>query len=321
MTGLSTKHEDRHAHYRVRHRSTYTYPEPVTSSYGRAMLLPRDGGGQRVHHAELQVTPGPAEQEEHLDFRGNRSAYFHVASEHSRLEVVATSLVTVSRRRPALSALPSVGWEEAAAAVSAVRATGRAEQGEGPSSIMAIVEGALPSELAAPDEVVLGFALPSFHPGARLTDVVRDLAHRIHTDLDHRPGSTTVRTTPAEVLVARAGVCQDFAHLMVASLRALGLAARYVSGYVAPPGPVAGHGTGAAHAWAAVWVPGGGWVHVDPTHDRLVDHRYVVLGWGRDFLDVSPLRGVVYSARDGAHLEVAVDLETITPAELSAELG
>jgi len=310
-------------HYRLVHRSTYTYPGPVTSSYGRAMLLPRDGAGQRVHRAALAVSPGPAQQAEHTDLGGNRSDYFHVTSEHTVLEVVATSLVTVTRRRADAATLPQVPWERVVASLSGMRATGRGEHGEGPSSVMAIVESALASDLAAPDEQVLEYALPSFRPGAPLVPVVAGLAHRVHEDLAHRPGPTAEPTALAEVLGTRAGTSQDLAHLTIAALRALGLSARYVSGYVdaAPAaGPERPGGTDGVHGWVAVWVPGGGWLHVDPANDVLVDERYVVLAWGRDAGDVPPLRGITYSAGDGAEMNVTVTLEVLTAEELDAEL-
>ncbi|WP_418605158.1 transglutaminase family protein [Georgenia sp. SUBG003] len=312
-----------HRHYRLVHRSTYSYPAPATSSYGRAMLLPRDGAGQRVHRASLAVSPEPAEQAEHVDPGGNRSDYFHVASEHTVLEVEASSLVTVTRRRVDGSTLPQVPWERVVASVSGMRATGRGEHGEGPSSVMAIVESALASELAAPDEQVLEYALPSFRPGAPLVPVVADLAHRVHEDLAHRPGTTAEPAALTDVLAARTGTSQDLAHLTIAGLRALGLSARYVSGYVdttPPPGYERLRGTGTVHGWVAVWVPGGGWLHVDPANDVLVDERHVVLGWGRDAGDVAPLRGIAYSAGDGAEVDVAVALEPLTAEELDDAL-
>lgn len=319
---MSRKVQREH-HYHLLHHSGHAYPEPATSSYARAVLLPRDGGGQRVHHAALTVSPRPAEQHEHLDVAGNRSTYLHVAGEHTALEVAVSALLTVTRRRPDVAALPGIGWETAVAAVAAIRSSGRGAQGEGPSSVMAIADGALPSRLAAPDEAVLGYALASFRPATPLVEAVTDLAGRIHQDLEHRP-APPARTTLAEVLSARAGTSHDAAHLMIAGMRAMGLAARYVSGYVTTAlqhGREGEHDGGAPHAWVAAWVPGGGWLHIDPVHDRLVDHRYVVLGWGRDLLDVSPLHGVVYAAGRGTAPETRVELTALSEAELAAELA
>ncbi len=267
---------DRRHHYRLIHRSTYRYSAPVTSSYGRAMLTPRDGGGQHVHRSGMQVTPRPAETAQHLDVSGNQAAYFHVAQEHDVLEVLAQALVTVSRRRPDLTALPALSWESAVADVSAMRATGQGRNGEGPASVMTIVESALASPLAAPEDAVLEYALSVFHPGERVTDAVVALCDRIHAELEYRPGTSSTDRTLADVLATRSGSCHDYAHLAVGCLRSMGLAARYVTGFVRDGERL--RGAGRAHAWAAVWVPGGGWIHLDPSNGGLVDHRYVVLG-------------------------------------------
>jgi transglutaminase-like putative cysteine protease len=306
-------------HYRLVHRTTYRYPEPVTSSYGLAMLLPRDGHGQRVHSAALAVEPS-SDAAEHTDIHGNRCTYFHVTHPHTVLEVVATSLVSVTRRRLDPTTVPQVPWERVAAAVSVMRTTGHGSQGEGPGSVLAVVDAALPSPLAEPGEAVLEYALPSFGPGTPLVRAVADLSRRIREDFTYRPGSTTVHTGLPELLARRTGVCQDFAHVMIAGLRSMGLAARYVSGYIEtspPPGREKLRGVDASHAWVAAWLPGGGWLHVDPTNDQFIDSRYVELGWGRDFRDVSPLRGIVYSAGGGTRPEVGVDLWPLTAEEMA----
>ncbi|WP_341359495.1 transglutaminase family protein [Georgenia sp. M64] len=309
-------------HYRLVHRTLYRYPETVTSSYGLATLLPRDGHGQRVHAAGLTVTPTPAETAGHVDIHGNRSTWFHVTQEHTVLEVEAVSLLTVTRRRLDPTSVPQVPWEQAVAAVSSMRSTGHGGQGEGPSSVLTVVESALPSELVEPGEEALEYALPSFGRGTPLVRAVADLSHRIRTEFTYRPGATTVHTRLPELLERRTGVCQDFAHVMIAGLRSLGLAARYVSGYIETipaPGKEKLRGVDASHAWVAAWIPGGGWVHIDPTNDQFIDNRYVLLGWGRDFRDVSPLRGIVYSSGGGARPEVGVDLWPLTAGELAEE--
>ncbi|MGC5614877.1 transglutaminase family protein [Georgenia sp. Z1491] len=307
------------SYYRLEHRTTYTYETTVTSSYGRALILPRQVGGQHVHATSLTVTPEPGEIAEHLDVHGNRVTYFHVTSDHTELEVVARSLLTIDRRSDP-ARLPHVAWEESAAQVAVMRATGQAEHGEGASSVMSIVDHSLPSEHASPGESVLAYAAESFAPDRPLVAAAWDLCHRIFTDLEYAPGTTTVRTTLEEILERRRGVCQDYAHLMVAALRAVGQSARYVSGYIEtrpPPGREKLRGVDATHAWVAVWVPGGGWVHLDPTNDQFVDSRYVVLGWGRDFRDVSPLSGIVYRDEGSSTLDVGVDLWPVDQAELT----
>lgn len=337
---MSGKRPDLARHYRVRHQWTYTYPDVVHSSYGRATLLPRDGHGQRVHEATLAVTPEPAEVDEHRDIHGNPISYFHVTREHRGLEVVAESLVSVMRRAPDPVGVPHVSWELTVAAVAAMRATGQGAQGEGPTSVLTVTESALPSELAAPDDTVLEYAMASFRPGTPLVAAALDLARRIATDHAYHPGAPTGR--PAVTLGRRTGGSADLAHLMAAGLRSMGLAARYVSGYVtgaaAPAGPdldengpddpsgmadledddeTSSHrGVGTMHAWVGVWVPGGGWIHVDPANARFVDGRYVTLAWGRDLGDVSPLQGIVYTPGAGSTLSTDLTIERVSLGEV-----
>lgn len=300
-------------HYLLAHRASYSYPDEVTNSYGRALLLPRHISGQRVHHAELQVDPAPAESSERLDVAGNRTSYFHVTAPHKILEVSATSWITVTRRRPDLHSMPSPAWADAVSAVSGVRATGRGGQGEGPAAIMAVVDGVLASEYATPSEAVLEYALPSFMGGVTLTEAFMGLCRRLSEDLQYQPSTGHAGRSLESVLEQREGSAADFAHLMSACLRAVGLSARFVSGYVDRG---AERGEQVPHAWVAVWVPGGGWVHVDPVYDQLVDERYVMLAWGRDLGDVAPLRGVAYSAEAAATLTVEVELTRLSGEEL-----
>ncbi|KAE8762758.1 hypothetical protein GB883_17740 [Georgenia thermotolerans] len=200
-----------------------------------------------------------------------------------------------------------------------MRATGIGEHGEGPASVLAIVESALPSELITPEESVREYAMPSFGPGTPLAHVVAGLSRRIREDVDDAPPSREGPAPLPEVLARRAGSSHDRAHLLVACMRSMGLAARYVSGYVAPADDGATEPHDAADdgarqgpvAWASVWLPGGGWIHVDPTADRFIDNRYVILGWGRDHHDVAPLRGVVYGGGAGSSVRTEV---RITPA-------
>ncbi|GAA1624235.1 transglutaminase family protein [Georgenia ruanii] len=313
MSRPSARRGGEERHVRLVHRSTYTYPAPVTGSYGVAMLLPRAGAGQRVHAADLAVTPGPAEASDHLDLHGNRVGYFHVTEPHTTLEVCATSVVSVARRRLDPAAALPVTWERAAASVSGMRATGIGEHGEGPASVLAIVESALPSELIAPEESVREYAMSSFGPGTPLVHVVAGLSRRLREDVGDAPPGREGPAPLPEVLARRAGSSHDRAHLLVACMRSMGLAARYVSGYVAPPEAAAeagGAGQG-PRAWASVWLPGGGWIHVDPTADQFIDNRYVILGWGRDHHDVAPLRGVVFGGGAGSSVRTEV---RITPA-------
>lgn len=286
--------------YRVTHRTSYAYRGEVSTSFGRAHLLPSDRPRQTCVDASVTVTPRPAEQHEHTDAFGNRSTYFAVTSAHRELTVLAESTVAVT---PTAVPVP-LAWE-------VVRDGLRTHPDSiGPDSIDA--RGyALPSPRLGPDPAVTVYARPSFPPGRAIADAALDLSSRIHRDFRYVSGSSTVRSTVADLFASGEGVCQDFAHLAVAGLRSMGLAARYVSGYLEtrpPPGRPKLAGADASHAWVSVFT-GDGWFDVDPTNDRAVDDSFVELAHGRDYADVPPLRGVIFSSGGaGSELTVAVDM-------------
>lgn len=284
--------------YHVTHRTVYRYSDVVTSSYGRGFLTPRDTARQRCLSHRLTIEPEPADSSTSRDVYGNLSAYFHVTEPHRTLSVVSDSVVEVDPPPPDL-----YGGGSARAPWEIARPVG--------------VDGALATEFtldlqsAEITDAVRAYAAPSFVPGRPLIEVLRDLVSRIYADFSYRSGSTTVSTRVDEVLAAREGVCQDFARLAIACLRANGLAASYVSGYLAtdpPPGKERMIGVDATHAWAAVWTPQNVWLGLDPTNDQMVDERYVFVGWGRDYADVPPLRGIIYTDSESSIIEVAVDV-------------
>ncbi|SNS23362.1 transglutaminase family protein [Rhodococcoides kyotonense] len=287
--------------YRIKHITTYTYSDRVTSSYGRGFLAPRDTDAQRCVEKSVTVEPAPTDQSFGVDVYGNEDVYFHVTTDHEKLVVTADSLVEVEPPTDAdLGA--SVHWESALP-----RQLG--------SDAATAVEFVLDLPVPEITDAVLEYAEPSFPPGRDLRDAIVDLTHRIFTDFTYESGSTTVSTTVADVLDARSGVCQDFARLAIACLRAKGLAARYVSGYLAtepPPGKERMIGVDATHAWAAVWTPDGRWLAFDPTNDQLVDERYATVAWGRDYADVPPLRGVIYTEAETSTISVSVDVAPVT---------
>jgi transglutaminase-like putative cysteine protease len=216
--------------------------------------------------------------------------------------VTATSEVIVAATAPAP---PSPPWESAQWLLDIDRQPGsrHARQYRSPSRLVP----------ASPD--LADYALPSFGPGRPIVDAVVDLASRIHRDFIYEPGFTSVTTPLLDVLAYRRGVCQDFAHLAVGCVRSMGLAARYVSGYIETI-PPEGHerlvGADASHAWFSVYVPGWGWVDVDPTNDQVVSDSYVTTAWGRDYWDVSPLRGSVEGGGTSHTMDVAVDVTRLT---------
>ena len=284
--------------YEITHRTMYTYSDDVTSSYGRGFLTPRDSARQRCVSHELLIEPEAADRSTSRDGYGNVSSYFHVTERHRALTITSHSVVEVD---PPPAELYTGG---------AALAPWEISRPVGTDGALA-VEFTLDLQKPEITDAVRDYAAPSFQPGRPLVEVLRDLNARINHDFTYRSGSTTISTRVAEVLVAREGVCQDFARLAIACLRSNGLAASYVSGYLAtdpPPGRERMVGIDATHAWASVWTPQNQWFGFDPTNDALVDERYVVAGFGRDYADVPPLRGIIYTDSESSKIDVSVDV-------------
>jgi transglutaminase-like putative cysteine protease len=292
--------------YRVTHRTEYEYEKEVSSSYSQLHLLPREAPGQRCRTAGVIVDPTPEDYREHTDFFGNRVAVVAIHHPHRALTVTATSVVEVDERPEALSLFGQHPWEQARDAV---------RRGEVPDPVDAI-QFVLDSPLVEVADVYRDYAAASFTPGRHLLDAVTSLCSRIHSDFAYVPGSTAVTTPLAEVFDQREGVCQDFAHVGIACLRSVGLPARYVSGYLEtnpPPGRAKLTGVDGSHAWLSVFVPDAGWLDIDPTNDQLVSSRYVVTAHGRDYGDVPPLNGVIYTRGKTESLRVLVDVVALVP--------
>lgn len=290
--------------YEITHRTIYNYEAEVTASYGRAHLIPRHGEGQRRLSAAITLDPTAAELRDHTDFFGNRSTYFSVTTEHTRLEITSRSTVEVARKPIDPEALNDLTCDQ-------IR--GILDDTEDPDLIEAATFR-LPSPLIAPHPAVQEFAAGLLAPGRPVGALLVHLVQYIHDEFAYVSGSTTVSTTTAEVLERREGVCQDFAHLAVAVLRTAGVPARYVSGYLEtrpPPGRPRLQGADASHAWASAFVPGHGWIDLDPTNRKLIDDSYVVVAVGRDYGDVPPLRGVIFTESTKSTLDVSVDVVPI----------
>jgi transglutaminase-like putative cysteine protease len=285
--------------YRVSHRTTYSYDEDVNDSLGIAYLVPRGLPWQHVVEHDLVIDPQASDRTDDLDYYGNTATYFQVTTPHRELDILATCLVEVGvpAHDPALLAVP---WETAVPA-------GRSDVADAWSA----QDFALASPLADHTAEAHAYAAESLAPGRELGDAVTDLMHRINADFAYDKTATTVTSTIDDIFDKRAGVCQDFAHLTLACLRSHGLAVRYVSGYLAttpPPGKQRVIGADATHAWPAVWVPDGGWLALDPTNDQWVNDRYVTLAWGRDYGDVPPVKGVIFTDAKKSALKVEVDV-------------
>jgi transglutaminase-like putative cysteine protease len=294
--------------YQVEHETRYVHAGTVSTSRHLAYLAPRALPWQAVHVHTLWVDPYPSDLSARDDVFGNRVTQFSVLAPYTQLRVVARSLVEVLPRRPSFAPIDpalSPPWE--AAKDAGVFQPGQA-CGEFAEFLYASPFIQLTPELAA-------FAIASFPPGRSLLGGAIDLMHRIHDEFRFDGVATSITTPVSRVLTEKGGVCQDFAHLQIACLRSLGLAARYVSGYLLtdpPPGQERLVGADASHAWLSVWCPHYGWVDLDPTNAVFPDWRHVTTAWGRDYGDVSPLRGVVLGG--SAHeLYVGVSVAPVSP--------
>jgi len=287
--------------YRIVHTTRYRYSQPVTLCHNEAHLRPRSFDRQRCTDSRLAVEPPPALVHERTDFFGNSVIYFAVQEAHDLLTVTATSHVDLCAPTAVSALEASPPWDALAAQL---------RYDASPAAIETR-QLALDSPMVASGSDLAAFALPSFGPGRPLLAAVYDLNQRIHREFTYDPHFSTIATPLSEVLTLRRGVCQDFAHLAIGCLRSLGLPARYVSGYLQsmpPPGQPRLRGADTSHAWFAAFDPHTGWVDFDPTNDQIVTDQHVTTAWGRDYSDVTPLKGVVFGG--GAHtLEVAVDME------------
>jgi transglutaminase-like putative cysteine protease len=285
--------------YRVEHETRYAYVAPVSQSWQRARLTPRGLPWQKLLAHVIDIDPRPDERHDGPDAFGNTVTHFGLHGAHRRLRVRMQAEVEVGAR-PQLVAGEPQPWENVRDALV------RPE----PPCDLAAARLTEATALLPLSEAARRYAAASLGSGRDWLESVADLMHRIHADFEFEPGATTVSTSVDEVLRERRGVCQDFAHLMLAALRGWGLAARYVSGYLLtdpPPGQPRLMGVDASHAWVAAWSPRHGWVEFDPTNDQLADQRYITLAWGADFADVVPLRGVILGGGEQA-MDVAVSV-------------
>ncbi|MET1006885.1 MAG: transglutaminase family protein [Propionibacteriaceae bacterium] len=285
--------------YRIEHSTTYTYDDDVTGSYGTFHLKPRDLDWQSCLTHEVVIGPEPADLFRHSDMYGNTKTYFHVVQPHTELKVTAINTVEVRAREldPEHLAVP---WELA-----------RPRLRSDVADSWLATDFTFPSPMVDVPPEAKEYALVSFTPGRPIGEAVTELMHRVFHDFTYKSGSTTVSTRVGELLERRTGVCQDFTHVMVSSLRSLGLAGRYVSGYLAtrpPPGKPRVFGADASHAWVGCWIPKAGWLYLDPTNDRLTDESHATVAWGRDYADVTPVKGVIFTESKKSQMKVSVDM-------------
>ena len=285
--------------YTVRHTTTYSYADPVSICQNQIHLTPRATPNQSFADFRLEVSPEPVIRRTWTDTFGNEVWYISIEEPHRQLSVTGRSVVGITPR-DVLAPQATPAWEQVrdALTTAATPELRMASQFRFESPYIHFLTAA--SEYAA----------PCFAACRPLLEAVLDLTARIHADFTYSPASTSVTTPTRDVLQRRCGVCQDFAHLQITCLRGLGLAARYVSGYLVtepPPGKPKLVGADASHAWLSVFIPEFGWIDVDPTNNVIPQQRHVTVGWGRDYGDVCPIQGVFTGG--GKHtMNIAVDV-------------
>jgi transglutaminase-like putative cysteine protease len=288
--------------YKVIHSTEYFYGDSVPLGHNVVHLQPRETDRQSVKSHALAITPNPMVKSDRIDFFGNPVSWFTLAEPHDRLKIVARSEVEVkSFATPTGLWWPS--WEQVADTL---------RQRRGPELLDAR-QFTFDSVFVSSHPELAEYARPSFAPGRHLLECATDLTNRIHADFTFDSGATTIGTPVLDVLHHRHGVCQDFAHLQIGCLRSLGLAARYVSGYLVtkpPPGRPRLVGADTSHAWVSVYFPDVGWIDFDPTNAVIPSDGHITVGWARDYDDVSPVRGVVVGGHRHS-LSVSVDVEPI----------
>jgi transglutaminase-like putative cysteine protease len=292
--------------YDIRQTTTYEYASKVSYAHHVLRLMPINRSGQRVHAAALEISPVPVERREGSDFFGNHVTWIGLEEAHDSLSIkVAARVAVAAPAQPSPLATPR--WEEVRAAVMMTSDIG-------PTSPAHFL---FPSRQVSLDPEIADYARKSFPPARPAFEGARDLMGRIKADFVYEPGATSVATTPSAAYALRRGVCQDFAHIMIAGLRGIGLPAAYVSGYlrtVPKEGQARLEGADAMHAWVMAWCGAdAGWCGFDPTNAILVGDDHVTLAIGRDYSDIAPIAGIVFSSGE-QHLEVAVDVIPVNAA-------
>jgi transglutaminase-like putative cysteine protease len=287
--------------YRVRHTTRYSYSQPVAIAHNEVHLTPRTGGFQHARRTQLAIDPAPSVLSQQQDFFGNTVHFFTLQSPHHEMTVTAVSDVNLHAESPPKPE-DTRPWEQVRDAL---------RTNLSPAGLDAY-QFVFESPYVRWDDDVAAYAAESFTPDRPILAAALDLTRRVHADFRYQPGTTSVTTPVAEVLRDRRGVCQDFTQLEIACLRSLGLAARYVSGYVlnlAAPSAARMIGADASHAWLAIYDPDHGWIDLDPTNDTIPSDQHVTVALGRDYGDVSPVKGVILG---GGEHTVAVAVE-VTP--------
>lgn len=275
--------------YKIRHSTEYTYQEPVSAGHNKLCLVPQDVPGQKCLSSNIKILPTPEELTTSTDFFQNNLLFFSIYREHEELKIISESTVEIENRVNADRAFSSASlWRDISE-----RVTLRED------SYDDIIQYVLPSVHVPYSDEIKKFAQDCFAEDSTLWSGCQALMQKIYTTLEFKSGFTTINTPVESVLRLRKGVCQDFAHLMIACLRNMGLPARYVSGYIEtipPPGKEKLIGSDASHAWVSVYFPEIGWVEFDPTNNLMPSYKHITVAYGRDYFDVAPIKGIVFSS-------------------------
>lgn len=284
--------------YEVVHRTRYEYDAPVTASYAQVHQLPWDVDGQTCLRRVLTASPQPEHQRERVDYFGNPVVFLSIDDTHDELMVTSSCLVDTSGRPDEFGSVADLPWEH-----FTVRSESRPD--------LIASDFSLDSPLVSASVRLEAMAREAFTPGRSLAEATHGLSSLIHASFRFKPGSTDVTTTIDEVFDLGEGVCQDFAHVMIGCLRSVGVPAGYVSGYLEtepPPGKERLTGVDRTHAWVSVYLGDGNWAGIDPTNDQMAGPRYITTARGRDYSDVPPLKGVIYTDAEESTLTVEVDV-------------
>ncbi len=288
--------------YQVIHITDYIYEFPAALCHNLMFQIPQDSEFQKVDKYVCEISPKPSSEEERMDFFGNKYLYFSVERSHKKLTVTSQSVLKLNS--PAwmkVDPKSTMAWEKVVEWLHTTKAPNEVRQYYLESDHVKFIEG------------IKEYTLKSFTPGRPIIEAMIDLNDRIFKDFAFTPGFTDISTPLEKVFEHKKGVCQDFAHFSLACLRVIGLAARYVSGYIEtipPPGKPKLIGSDASHAWIAVFIPEQGWVEFDATNNLLVNDKHIRVAVGRDFADVTPLKGIVYSGSK-QEMKVSVDVTNL----------
>ncbi len=290
-------------YHKIIHKTDYTYEDPVSLCHNIIRLIPRSTNKQFCKQSVVTINPEPDVLIEYDDFYGNKLVYFTIEKEHKKLSVnVVSEIEKLSPLNEQLPQYNKITWEEVCRLTHTIT-----------PELLEVKQFIAATPMTTADDLIAEYAAFSFLPGKSLFECSQNLMNRIFADFKFQSGFTTISTPLSLVMKERKGVCQDFAHLAIACLRSMGLPVRYVSGYIEtipPPGVEKLIGVDASHAWFSVYIPGSGWVDFDPTNNLIPENRHITIGWGRDYADITPLKGVIMSS--GKHeLKVSVDVRRI----------